>query len=273
MKLKNKTILITGASSGIGEAMAYKAAADGATVILSARRKDRLENVANKVKELGGIPVVIECDVTKPDQVKRMFLEAVKNERKLDVVFNNAGLGHIGTIYQLTAEQIGQMVDVNFKGMAWVTKYAAEVMTRQKFGHIIITSSLAGFVTLPQWSIYAGTKWAIRGFAGSIRHELKPYNIKITTLHPGAVKTEFFDKEKANIDIKNLGNAISSEQVANAVYKAIFTNKKRILVPGSVKIYAWLSNYLTWLVDAMVARMASKIKYHKGIKEDEPEFN
>jgi len=262
MKLNGKTVLITGASSGIGEAIAYRAAKDEATIILTARRIDKLEKVKKQVEELGGKAEVIECDVTKPDQIKKMFLGATKNGRVIDVIFNNAGLGYIAKIKDLSVEEIAQIIDVNVKGMAWVSKYASEILTRQQYGHLFITASLASFVSLPEWSAYTASKWAVRGFADCIRLELKPLGVKVTTIHPGAVKTEFFDKNKANVDIKELGQSITADQVAEAAYRAIFTNKRKVLVPGTTKAYAILSNYFPWLVDMLISLQTKKLKYH-----------
>lgn len=264
MKLNGKTVLITGASSGIGEAIAYRAAKDEATIILAARRIDRLEKVAKQVEELGGKAEVVECDVTKPEQIEKMFRAATKNGRVLDVVFNNAGLGYIAKIKDLKVEEIAQIIDVNVKGMAWVSKYASEIFTNQKHGHLFITASVASFVSLPEWSVYTASKWAARGFADCIRHELKPLGVKVTTIHPGAVKTEFFDKEKANIDISQLGQSITPDQVAEAAYRAIFTNKKKVLVPGSTKVYAILSSYVPWLTDMLISRQTKKLIYHNN---------
>ncbi len=274
MKFSEKKILITGASSGIGKAVALKVAEDGAEVILAARSKDKLEKLAEEISLLGGKPKIVVTDVTKDEDVKNLFLAATEDGKPLDGVFNNAGLGFIGNIYELTTDQIHKIIDVNVAGMIIVAKYAAEVMTRQKSGHIIMTSSLAGLVTLPQWSVYVASKWAITGFADCIRPELKPFNIQVTTIHPGGVKTEFFEKEKADIDISNLGgDVISAEDVANQVYDVFFTNRKRVVLPGSSKAFAFIKRIAPSLSDGLVERMASKIKYHESVAEDEPDFD
>lgn len=273
MKLKNKTILITGASSGIGRAMAIKSAKDGATVILASRNKEKLIEVKKEVESCGGKGIVIQTDVTKAEEVRNLFLEATKNERIIDVVFNNAGLGFIANIYELTTDEIESVVDTNVKGAIFVSKFASEVLVRQKHGHLIITSSLAGLITLPQWSVYVASKWAITAFADSIRPELKPFNVKVTTLHPGAVTTEFFDKEKADVDIAKIGEAISPEEVVDAVYEALFTDKKKIKIPSMTKSYSLLYKYLPGLVEKMIEKMTGELEYHDRVEEDEPEFS
>jgi len=273
MKLQNKTILITGASSGIGRAIAIKCAQDKPTLILSARRLDKLNEVKAECEKLGATVEVVQADVTKPEEIKSLFLLATKDGRILDIAVSNAGLGHIANIEDLTIDQINQMVDVNIKGMIIVAKYSAEVMARQKHGHIMMTSSLAGLITLPQWSVYVASKWAITGFADCIRAELKDRNVKVTTIHPGAVKTEFFDKDKANIDLKDMGEAITSEEVAEEVYEAMLTSKQRVLVPNLTKNFALIYRFFPALAKSLIEKMAQEAQYNADIKEDEPEFS
>lgn len=269
----NKTILVTGASSGIGKAMALKTAEQGDTVILASRSQKKLEAVKNEIEKVGGKGIVIKTDVTNAQEVKKLFLEALKQTEKIDVVFNNAGLGFIANIWEMKAEEIERIIDVNVKGMMLVAKYAAEVMVRQKHGHLIMTSSLAGLITVPQWSVYVGSKWAITGFADSIRHELRPHNVKVTTLHPGAVKTDFFSENKANIDISKIGDTVSPAEVADSVYKTIFTNQKKILIPSIAKSYSLLYKYLPSVVDKLLKNQSQEIVYREDIQEDEPEFS
>lgn len=273
MKLQGKTILVTGASSGIGMGYALRVAKDGATVILAARRLDKLNEVKAKVEELGGKAEVYPTDVTDKQQVKELFLKATEGGRPLDIVFNNAGIGFIGNIYDIPADEIEKVLDINVKGMIMVGKYATEVMVRQNFGHIIFCSSLAGLITLPQWSVYVASKWAITGFADTIRTELKPFNIKITTLHPGAVTTEFFDPQKANIDISKMGKALTTDEVAEEVYKATLTDKKRVIIPGSSQTFANVYRFFPKIAEKMIENMASGVEYTQREDEDEPEFS
>lgn len=275
MKLQNKTILITGASSGIGRAMALRAAKDGATVVLAARTADKLETVAQEVTALGGTPIVVPTDVTKIEDIRNLFLKATEGGRKLDVVFNNAGLGFIGKIWELPAEQIQTIINVNTTGMILVAKYAAEVMQRQKYGHLVMTSSLAGLITLPEWSVYVASKWAITGFADSIRYELSPEGVLVTTLHPGMVSADFFAKEKANQDMSKLDpNALTADQVAEEVYNALFTKQRKIIIPAMSKNIAFLQKYLPSLKDSLFTTSLGKVDYNKTTpQEDEPAFS
>lgn len=273
MKLNKKNILITGASSGIGKAFALKAAKDKCNIILASRNKTKLQNVAKEVNALGSKAHVILTDVTKPEEVKELFLETKKQLGSIDLVFNNAGLGHIANIHELTVAQIEQIIDVNIKGMILVTKFSSEVMTRQNYGHIIMTASLASFIALPKWSVYNASKWAILGFAECIRPELKPFNIKVTTIHPGLVKSEFFAEDKANLDVKTVGSGyVTPEEVANKVYKASLTTKETVILPISSKVYAKLYKFAKPIANFLVNRLASKAKYKESLPEDSPEF-
>jgi short-subunit dehydrogenase len=273
MKFQGKTVLITGASSGIGMGFALRVAKDGGTVLLAARREDKLKVVKAKVEELGGKAEIFPTDVTDLKQVKELFIKATEGGRTIDLVFNNAGIGFVGNIYDLPAEEIVSVLDVNVRGMILVAKYASEVMTRQNSGHIIFCSSLAGLITMPQWSVYVASKWAITGFADSIRPELKKFNIKITTLHPGAVLTEFFDPKKADIDISKMGKALTIEDVAEYLYAASFTNRRRIVIPGSSQMFSSVYRFFPRMAEKMVLNMAKDVQYTQREGEDEPDFS
>ncbi|KXK27219.1 MAG: putative oxidoreductase [candidate division WS6 bacterium OLB20] len=273
MKLQHKTVLITGASSGIGRDFALRAAPDGAHFILSARSIDRLNNLKSEIESLGSTAEVIACDVTDTEQVRELLLASTADGRKLDLVLNNAGLGHIANIWELTTEEIQEIIDVNISGMIMVAKFAAEVFTRQKSGHLMFTSSLAGLITLPQWSVYVASKWAITGFADCIRAELSDYGVQVTTVHPGAVRTEFFDADKADVDISRLGDAIDVREVSDAIYDAALTDTERVLIPGTTRVFGTLYRYAPGIVKRLIKNMTDKVSYHDVTEEDEPGFD
>lgn len=266
MKLKNKAILITGGSSGIGRAVALRCAKDGAKVLIAARSEDKLKQVVEEINKAGGKGFYFIVDVTDPKKVKEMFKYAVDAMGCVDVVFNNAGLGFVKRIYELTDDEISKMVMVNLLGECFVAKYAAQIMKEQKNGHIINTSSLAGLISVPQWSVYVATKWGVTGLTDSMRQELKPFGVKVASLHPGGVDTEFFSKENANIDVSQIQNLMKPEEIAEEVYNAIFTNKRRILTPSMAKSYSFLYKFMPWLTERMIENLSKDVKY-----ETEPE--
>lgn len=242
MKLTGKSILITGASTGIGKAFALRCAKDKCHIFLVARNIEKLEDVKREIESIGSTASVIPTDVSDSLQVKKLF-DVVKSESdSLDLVFDNAGLGHIANIFDQSDENICSMVDVNVKGMFLVAKYASVILKEQGYGHLILTSSLAGLVSVPKWSTYVGTKWAVTGFAESIRMELEPFGVLVSSLHPGFVKTEFFGDGKAQMNEEELekGGAITVDKVVDALYHAVFTKNSMITVPNIVKIYSLL---------------------------------
>ncbi|MFS8130606.1 MAG: SDR family NAD(P)-dependent oxidoreductase [Candidatus Dojkabacteria bacterium] len=242
MKLTGKTILITGASSGIGKAAALRFAKDKCNLILAARNLKDLNTVKTSCEQLGSSVKVVVCDVTKEDDIKNMF----KDIGTLDAVFNNAGLGFDGKIFEQESSKIKTLVDVNVLGMILVTKYASEIMVKQKYGHIIMTSSVAGLVPVPGFSVYAATKWAITGFTSSVRRELLKNNVKVSSLHPGRINTFFWKRGGINSDETTMSSA---DSVANAVYRALFTNTYKIYVPFYIRVIYLVYRWFPWLVE------------------------
>lgn len=262
MKLDNKTILITGASSGFGKAVALRMAQDNCTLILTARNLEKLAQVEMEIKAVNPKvkTKIIQADLTKIEDIKNLFSQVKEFTPTLDLVFNNAGLGHVDYLINQTDEQVKEMVDVNVTSMILVSKYSAEIMVKQKFGHIIMTSSLAGLISVPQWAVYVASKWAITGFASSLEMELKPYNILVSTIHPGPVDTEFFDKEKANIEHKNLVSVIPVSEVSNKVYEISLKKGGQHPIPSMAKTYHILYRFFPGLTKSLIQKMAKPVR-------------
>ena len=186
--IKDKVVVITGASSGLGEAAARLLAAEGAKPVLGARRLERLEKLAGDLS----LPkdAAVETDVRKADQVKRLVDRAVSLHGRVDVVLNNAGVMPLSLLEKRKLEEWEQMVDVNIKGVLYGIAAALPHMIAQKSGHIINVSSVAGHKVGPGSSVYAATKHAVRALSEGMRQEVKPYNIRTTVISPGAVVTE-----------------------------------------------------------------------------------
>lgn len=186
--ITNKVVVITGASSGLGEATARHLAAKGARLILGARRLDRLRAIAADI----GLPpeAVIETDVSDAAQVKRLVDSAVAAHGRIDVLLNNAGLMPQSPIERGKIDEWDRMIDVNIKGVLYGIAAALPHMTAQKSGHIINVSSVAGHKVRPGSSVYAATKAAVLMLSEGLRQEVKPYNIRTTVISPGAVQSE-----------------------------------------------------------------------------------
>jgi len=170
--IKDKVVVITGASSGLGEAAARRLAKDGAKLVLGARRLDRLQALANELSL--GDDAVVQTDVSKYDEVKRLVDHAVKSHGRLDVMINNAGLMPQSLLQRLKIDEWDRMIDVNIKGVLYGIAAALPVMQAQKSGHIINVSSVAGHKVRPGGTIYSATKSAVRVISEGLRQEVKP---------------------------------------------------------------------------------------------------
>lgn len=186
--IENKIIVITGASSGLGEAAARRLAHDGAKLVLGARRLDRLQNLAGELSF--GRTAAVQTDVTDRTQVKRLVDRAVELHGRIDVVINNAGLMPSSRLELLKIDEWDRMIDVNIKGVLYGIAAALPHMQTQKSGHIINVSSVAGHKVGAGGSVYAATKHAVRVISEGLRQEVKPYSIRTTIISPGAVATE-----------------------------------------------------------------------------------
>ncbi len=189
--IKDKVVVITGASSGLGEATARRLARHGAKPVLGARRLERLRAL---VKELSlGDDAAVQTDVTQCEQVKHLVDHAVRLHGRIDVILNNAGLMPHSPLERGKVQDWDRMIDVNLKGMLYGIAAALPHMKAQKSGHIINVSSVAGHVVRPGSAVYAATKTAVRVISEGLRQEVKPYNIRTTVISPGAVASELID--------------------------------------------------------------------------------
>src|SRR2546425_5117825 len=190
---EGKIVVITGASSGLGEATARLLFAEGATVVLGARRAERIQSLADELNGGGGKALAITTDVTKLDQVKRLVDAAVQSYGRIDVMLNNAGLMPHSPLERLKVEDWDRMIDVNIKGVLYGIAAALPYMKEQKSGHVINVSSVAGHKVRAGGVVYAATKHAVRVISEGLRMEVKPYNIRTTVISPGAAATELVD--------------------------------------------------------------------------------
>jgi NADP-dependent 3-hydroxy acid dehydrogenase YdfG len=191
--IEGKIVVITGASSGLGEAAARHLSAEGATVVLGARRVDRIESLAKELTGRGGKATARRTDVTDHVQVKALVDGAVQAYGRIDVMLNNAGLMPHSPLERLKIDDWNRTIDVNIKGVLYGIAAALPHMKRQKSGHIINVSSVAGHKVTPNGAVYAATKHAVRALSEGLRQEVKPYNIRTTVISPGAVATELPD--------------------------------------------------------------------------------
>jgi NADP-dependent 3-hydroxy acid dehydrogenase YdfG len=224
--IKGKVVIITGASSGMGEAAAKHLSGLGATVVLGARRGGRIEKLANEIHANGGNALAVTVDVTQREQVKGLVEKAVGQFGRVDVILNNAGIMPLSTMDSLHVDEWDKMIDVNIKGVLNGIAAVLPYMKEQKSGQIINTSSVAGHKVFNGSAVYSATKYAVRALTEGLRMEVKAYNIRTTIVCPGAVKTELLehitdaDVRQANEDyVGSVG--ISPDSFARVVAFAI----------------------------------------------------
>lgn len=191
--IKGKVVVITGASSGLGEATARLLSAEGSIVVLAARRSDRIESLAQELTSQGGQALAVTTDVTDRQQVKALVDRAVETYGRIDVILNNAGLMPLAPLEKLKTDEWDQMIDVNIKGVLNGIAAALPYMKEQKAGHFINVSSVYGHKLGPDATVYCATKHAVRALSEGLRQEVKPYNIRTTVISPGAVDTELLE--------------------------------------------------------------------------------
>jgi NADP-dependent 3-hydroxy acid dehydrogenase YdfG len=223
--IEGKIIIITGASSGLGEAKARHLSSQGAIVVLGARRADRIQMLANELVRMGGQALAVETDVTQRAQVKRLVDAAVREFGRVDVMINGAGLMPSSPLERLKVDDWDRMIDVNLKGVLYGIAAVLPGMQQQKAGHIINVSSVAGHKVRSGGTVYAATKHAVRALSEGLRQEVKPYNIRTTIISPGAVATELVDgitePDIAQAMHKVYESAIPADSFARAVAYAI----------------------------------------------------
>lgn len=223
-KLENKTVLITGASAGIGKACAEAFADANANLLLAARRIERLNEFAEELVSKHGIEVkTIKLDVRNNDEVINTLSSLDDEWKNIDVLINNAGLARgFSKIYEGKIDDWEEMIDTNIKGLLYVTRHVLPKMVKQQRGHIINIGSVAGHDTYPSGNVYAATKFAVDALTKSIRMDVLDKNIKVSTVDPGLVETEFSvvrfsgDEEKA-INVYKGIIPLTAEDIADAV--------------------------------------------------------
>ncbi|WP_413361762.1 SDR family oxidoreductase [Lysinibacillus sp. 3P01SB] len=228
MTIENKVVIITGASSGIGEATAKLLAGKGAKVVLGARREDKLQALTEEIQTAGGQAIYRVTDVVNPDDSQQLVQLAKDTFGGVDVIFLNAGLMPNSSLSALKTDEWNRMIDVNIKGVLNGIAAVLPTFTSQKSGHVITTSSVAGLKAYPGGAVYGATKWAVRDLMEVLRMEsaLEGTNIRTATIYPAAINTELLD----TITDKNISEGmtamyeqfgITPDRVANVVAFAI----------------------------------------------------
>jgi hypothetical protein len=255
MDIRDKVVIVTGASSGIGEATARQFGKEGAKVVLAARRVDRLESLAQEIGAMntGAETLVVQADLSKLEDIQRMIEATLARFDRLDVLVNNAGFGRLNWLEKLDpVKDIQAQFDVNVMGVIQTTRQALPVMMQQRSGHIINMCSMAGLVATPTYTIYAACKHAVHGFSEALRREVKPWGIDVSMIYPGGVVTEF--AQHAGIQRKTKATTprallLTADQVGEAVAQLARKPRPMWILPWAWTFTVWMNRNLNRLVD------------------------
>ena len=227
--------LVTGASSGIGEATALALVAEGARVAVAARRRDRLEALVTRSEQQGGQALPLVVDVTDEEQVREMVQRIHDHWGRVDILVNNAGVAQVGPIADAKTEEWRQMINLNLLGVMYATHEVLPLMKVQGSGQIVNISSVAGRTVLGDDAVYAATKWGVGAFSQALRQEVLHQHIRVTVIEPGVVVTEIWDHltnsaAKTQAQERQQGmTPLESEDIASAVVYAV-TQPERVAV-------------------------------------------
>ena len=251
-------IIITGASSGIGEATARLFASSGYRVVLAARRIEQLNDLAKDIQSTSGQALVVVTDITKPDQIENLVSQTLEHYGQIDILLNNAGLGRLEWLEKLDPiSDIEFQIRVNLIGMIQLTRAVLPFMIERKQGHIINIGSISGLIATPTYSVYAASKYGLRGFTEALRREVNIHGINVTGIYPGSVATKF--GEKAGINRKTKISTprflkLTSADVAKTVYRVVQKPHRAVIIPGLMRPTVWLSVIFPGVIDRIIER-------------------
>jgi short-subunit dehydrogenase len=284
--LKGQTAIITGASAGIGEAIARNLARAGATVVITARRQERLDTLKKEIEQSGGQAIVIAGDINSADHRQHLLKETLKATGRIDALINNAGYGQRGPVELVPMDAIRQNFETNFFSVVDLTQQVIPIMRKQNSGRIVNISSVAGKVSRPFASIYSATKFALEAISDGMRLELAPFGIQVVVIEPGFITTEFsgtaneiakpiieqdspykpFLSGSAEGDRQIRKMAGTPDEIARLVHLALTADKPkaRYAAPGHAKLAIALKR---WLPEKMYENL---VKKSSGMRVDKP---
>lgn len=257
---KDKVVWITGASSGIGEALAYQSAKQGAKLILSARRESELQRVKKACQLPENDILVLPLDLEEHDQLQQKTAQALAHFGRIDILINNGGISQRSMIINTDLSVYKRLVDIDYLGTVALSKAVLPVFVKQKSGHFAVVTSLMGKFASPKRSGYCGAKHALHGFFDALRMEHQDDNIKVTILCPGFIHTNISvnaltsDGSTQNKMDTATGSGMSPEQCAIKIISAIENNKMEALIGGKETLAVYIKRFFPKLLHRIVRK-------------------
>jgi NAD(P)-dependent dehydrogenase (short-subunit alcohol dehydrogenase family) len=251
MRFAGKNALVTGASAGVGRALALEFAREGANVAVAARRMELLEKLGRDIEGLGRKALPLRCDVTRAEDVAAAVASATSAFGTLDVVVANAGFGVVGPVEQLSVEDFRRQFETNVFGVLHTVKPAIPVLEKSR-GRLAIIGSVSGYVAVPATGAYAMSKFAVRALADALFHELRPKGIAVTLVSPGFVESDFRQVDNQGVHHPGQGDpyprwiVMRTETAARKIVRAIARGRREIILTGHGKLAVFLQRFAPW---------------------------
>jgi short-subunit dehydrogenase len=267
--LKNKVVFISGASSGFGSDAARLFAREGCKVVLAARRTDRLVELADQIKAEGGEALAVNLDVTYLSSINEAVQQTLENYGSIDVLLNNAGMGRLEWLEQLDPQvDIQTQLAINLGGVIQLTRAILPTMLSRREGTIINMISVAGLISAPSYTIYAATKFGVRGFTDALRREAGVFGIRVAAIYPGPAKTEFGQHTGASAIKKNLKTPdwlyMSSEYVARRIVGLARHPRRKLVIPWyyslAIGFDGIFPSLVDWFLNVVFVKRAHKLE-------------
>jgi short-subunit dehydrogenase len=264
-----KVVLITGASSGIGAALAREFARRGAAVALAARRVDRLQSLAAELARAGGRALVLACDVTREGDLEAAVAAARAELGRIDVAVANAGFGVAGPVSRLTLEDFRRQFETNVFGVLR-TVYATVPELEKTRGTLVIIGSVSGHVGTPGASAYAMSKFAVRGLAQSLGHELRPRGVAVVLVSPGFVVSEIHEVDNRGVRHPGAKHRVPdwlrvpTDRAARQIVRAVERRRREVIVTGHGKAVVFFQRHVPWLVSSIIGKFGIESRREPG---------
>jgi short-subunit dehydrogenase len=261
--MKDKVVVITGATSGIGKALAYKYSSKGSVVVICGRNLEKLHEISKDIKNKNGEVSFLQTDVSVESDCKRLIDTAISNYGKIDVLINNAGISMRANFETVDLSVIKQVMDINFWGTVYCTKYALPHIIKEK-GSIVGISSVAGITGLPGRSGYSASKFAINGFLQCVRTENLKKELHVLVAYPGFTATDIRKRSLTGNGTpqgespREEEKMMTSEEVASHIYKAVLKRKKNIVLTAEGKVTSLLNKFFPERIDSIIYKVMAR---------------